>query len=165
MVDRHMRALVIVLVAIALLAAACGGRGKQNSLLQNEIPTQVAAGDAPERTQLVTPTAVPTRSAPPGRVATNVTAVCRLGQTDAIIYVTYRAQAVGTEIHRMRLMVNNKVADDTGDIYETSFERVATVHVVSGKRYSLTVSVDAPNAFIPQIANIVGCPGNPGPAA
>ena len=162
-----MKALLVLIAALAVLAAACGGSDSKKTILRDipaarVTPTVTASSDAvPTRT----PTPVPTPAGPPGRVATNVTAICRLGDTDAIIYVTYRAQAIGTQMHRVRLMLNDKVMDDSGEIYDTNFDKVATIHVVSGKRYTLTVDVSAPNAFIPQIANIVGCPRNAGPAA
>ena len=160
-----MRLLLVIIAALAVLATACGS-GKE-SILQ-DIPVAkatVTTTDTSDAPPARTPTPLPTPAGPPGRVATNVTAICRLGDTDAIIYVTYRAQAIGTQMHRVRLMLNDKVMDDSGDIYDTNFEKVTTVHVVSGKRYTLTLDVSAPNAFIPQVANIVGCPRNTGPSA
>jgi hypothetical protein len=161
-VDLKMRRLTVLSLACALiaLATACGGGGE--SILEQK-PTSEATS-APRENPRATPTSIPTPAGPPGRVTTTVTAVCRLGETDAVVYITYRAQAIGnTTLHGVRLLVNNKLADDSGELFEMSYEKSITVHVLPGKQYTFSVAVTAPNALAAQFANVVRCPQNAGP--
>ena len=155
--------LALVLTFAALLLCACGGGGGESkrSILEPATP-QVSATPKP-----YVPDEEPTPSNPAGRVTTQVTATCRLSIVDAEISASYRANVVGpnSNLRRVRLMLNNKLADDSGDIYVTSFEKNVTLHVASGTNYSLIVSYIATNATGPQILNVVRCPMSPGPGA
>jgi hypothetical protein len=160
-----MRRLLVLSLACALtaLVTACGG-GSDQGILEKSATSE--ATTAPRENPRGTPTPIATPAGPPGRVTTSVTAVCRLGITDAIVYVTYRAQAAGnTTLRSVRLMVNNKLADESGEIFDMSFEKDTMVHVTPGKQYTFTVLVTAPNSVGPQFANVVRCPQNAGPGA
>jgi hypothetical protein len=164
-VDLDMRrlALLILVCTLAAFATACGGGSKQ-SVLDTKSTSETTSEPTPRPRG--TPTQVPTPLGPPGRVTTSVQAVCRLGITDAVVYVTYRAEAAGNTVLRgVRLMINNKLADESGDIYDTSFEKNAIIHVSPGKQYTFSVTVTAPNALAAQFANVVRCPQNAGPGA
>ena len=113
-----------------------------------------------------TPEPEPTPAGPPGRVATTVRAVCRLSFIDAEIAAVYSATVYGpsSRLKRVRLLLNNKVAEDSGDIFTTSYENTVVLHVSPGASYSLSVAVSATNATGPTTLNVVRCPASSGPA-
>jgi len=150
----------LALVLAALFSAACGGDGK-GSLLAPPTP---AVTQAPKP---YVPDEEPTPSNPQGRVTTQVVATCRLAAVDAEISANYKATVVGPEsnLKRVRLLLNNKLAADSGDILSKDFEANVTLHVSSGSSYNLVVTAIATNAIGPHIINIVRCPPSPGPGA
>jgi hypothetical protein len=150
-----------VLVALlTLLGAACGGDGKGSPLsAPAAVATQTPVPYVPEEE--------PTPSGPQGRVTTQVTATCRLSTVDAEISANYKASVVGpnSNLRRVRLLLNNKLADDSGDIFAKDYEANVKLHVSSGTNYSLIVTYIVTNAIGPQILNVVRCPMSPGPGA
>ena len=153
--------LALALTFAALLCACGSGGESKHSVLEPATPQVSATAKAYVSDE------EPTPSNPTGRVTTQITATCRLSVVDAEINASYRANVVGpnSNLRRVRLLINNKLADDSGDIYVTSFEKNVTLHVSSGTNYSLIVSYIATNATGPQILNVVRCPTSPGPGA
>jgi len=152
------RLLVAALATVALLCA-CGGSGR--SVLEPATPT-------PQPTvKPFVPDDEPTPGNPAGRVTTQITASCSLSIVDSVISASFKANVAGKDasLRRVRLMLNNKLADDSGDIFVTSYERDVQVHVASGSNYSLNVTYIATNAIGPQILNVVRCPASPGAGA
>jgi hypothetical protein len=144
------------------LLCACSGGGESKGILHSTAtPTPQATPKA------YVPDEEPTPANPAGRVTTQVNATCRLSIVDAVISASYRASVVGpnANLRRVRLLLNNKLADDSGDIFVSSFEKAVTLHVAAGTNYSLIVSYIATNAVGPQIINVVRCPVSPGPGA
>jgi hypothetical protein len=142
------------------LLCACGG-DPQGSILNPGTPAP------PATPKPYVPDEEPTPGIPAGRVTTQIAASCRLSAVDAEISASYRANVIGpnANLTRVRLMLNNKLADDSGEILTTSFERDVKLHVASGSNYTLVVTYLATNAAGPQILSIVRCPPSPGPAA
>jgi hypothetical protein len=153
--------LALALTLGAFLCACGGGGESERGLLETATP-QPAATPRP-----YVPVEEPTPSRPTGRVTTQITATCRLSVVDAEISASYRASVAGpnSNLRRVRLLLNDKLADDSGDIYATSFEKDVTLHVASGMNYSLIIQYIATNATGPQILNVVRCPTSPGPRA
>ena len=150
-----------VLVALlTLLGAACGADGKGSPLAP---PTAVAT-----QTPLpYVPDEEPTPAGPQGRVTTQVTATCRLSTVDSEISAYYKATVVGpnSNLRRVRLLLNNKLADDSGDIFAKDYEANVKLLVSSGANYSLVVTYIVTNAVGPQLLNVERCPMSPGPGA
>jgi hypothetical protein len=148
-------------LTLATLLYACGGSGELEPSVA-ETATPPAATPKPYVRE-----EEPTPSRPTGRVTTQITATCRLSVVDAEISASYRASVVGpnSNLRRVRLLLNDKLADDSGDIYVTSFEKDVKLHVASGTNYSLIIQYIATNAIGPQILNVVRCPTSPGPRA
>jgi hypothetical protein len=146
---------------LVTLCCACGGSGR--SVLA---PATPAPSPQPTVKPYVRDEEPPPRIAT-GRVTTQVVASCSLSTVDAVIRASYRADVAGpdTVLRNVRLMLNNKPADDSGDIYATSYEKDVMLHVASGANYTLIVTYIATNAVGPQIVNIVGCPKAPGAGA
>ena len=141
---------------------ACGGSGpRQNPFEPSKTPTAETTPNP------YVPDEEPAPLGPPGRITTQVQATCRLSTVDAQIDAVYRAVLTGPNgnLRRVRLLVNNKLADDSGEIFTNNYERTVTLHVSSGANYTLTVSAYAINATGPQLINIVRCPASPGPGA
>lgn len=155
------RLTAVALTLAALLCACGGGGGSQRSVLTPATPTLQATP------KVFVPDEEPTPGIPTGRVTTQMTATCSFSEIDSVISARYRANVVGkdTTLRRVRLMLNNKLADDSGDIYETSFEKDVKLHVASGSNYSLIITYIAANAIGPQILNVVRCPAAPGTGA
>src|SRR5436190_19999269 len=151
--------LALALTLAALLCACGGGGGAKHGILEPATPVPIAT------VKPYVQDVEPSPSSPAGRVTTQITASCSLSVVDAIISASYRANVVGTNsnLRRVRLMLNNKLADDSGDIYVTSFEKDVTLHVAPGAGYSLMIAYIATNATGPQFLNVVRCPPSPGP--
>jgi hypothetical protein len=147
-----------LLLAIALCACSSGG-GLKHAAAPTQTPAPTAIPYEPDEE--------PTPRIPSGRVTTQIQATCSLSAVDAEISAYFRATVAGpnTQLRRVRLMLNNKMADDSGDIYVTSFEKNVTLHVSPGSNYSLVVSYVATNAVGPHVLSVVRCPQGPGPAA
>lgn len=146
----------VLAVVFVTLLSACGGGGSS------------APAPAPSPTPIpYVPEEEPTPRNPAGRVTTQVTATCQLSTVDAVINASFRATVAGpdTQLRRVRLLLNNKTADDSGDIYVKDFEKTVTLHVSPGSNYSLVVSTIATNAIGPYLMNIVRCPAAPGVGA
>jgi hypothetical protein len=148
-------------LTLAALLYACGGGGSGRGVLAPATPSPQATP------KVFVPDEEPTPGIPTGRVTTQMTATCSFSEVDSVISAKYRANVVGKDssLRRVRLMLNNKVADDSGDIYETSFEKDIKLHVASGSNYSLIITYIATNAIGPQILNVVRCPATPGTGA
>ena len=148
-------------VTLAALLCACGGGSGRNVLE----PTPVATVQ-PTLKPFV-PEDQPTPGTPAGRVTTQINATCSLSVVDAVIKASFKANVVGPDatLRRVRLMLNNKLADDSGDVYVTSYEKAVELHVSSGSSYSLAVTYIATNAIGPQLLNVVRCPASPGAGA
>ena len=145
----------------ASLLACGGGEGSGIRALAAKPTPEASASPLP-----YTPEPEPTAAGPPGRVATTVQAICRLSLIDAEIAAVYNATVSGpsSSLKRVRLLLNNKVAEDSGDIFTTSYENTVVLHVTPGANYSLSVAVSATNATGPSILNVVRCPASSGPA-
>jgi hypothetical protein len=153
---------ITAVLALAGLLCACSGGGESNGILHTTVtPVPQATPKA------YVPDEEPTPVNPAGRVTTQINATCRLSVVDAVISASYRASVVGpnTSLRRVRLLLNNKLADDSGDIFTATFEKDVTLHVAAGTNYSLIVTYIATNAIGPQILNVVRCPMSPGPGA
>jgi hypothetical protein len=148
-------------LTLAALLCACGGGGSGRSVLAPAIATPQATP------KVFVLDEEPTPGIPTGRVTTQMTATCSFSEVDSVISARYRANVVGKDstLRRVRLMLNNKLADDSGDIYDTSFEKDIKLHVASGSNYSLIITYIATNAIGPQILNVVRCPPAPGTGA
>jgi hypothetical protein len=147
-------------LTLAALLYACGGESERHSV-------ETATPQPSVTPKPYVPPEEPPPSRPTGRVTTQITATCRLSIVDAEISASYRASVVGpnSNLRRVRLLLNDKLADDSGDIYATSFEKEVKLHVASGTNYSLIIQYIATNATGPQILNVVRCPTSPGPRA
>ena len=153
--------LALALTLAALLCSCVNGGESKRSIVEPGTP------EASVTPKPYVPDEEPTPSRPTGRVTTQITATCRLSVVDAEISASYRASVAGpnSNLRRVRLLLNNKLADDSGDIYATSFEKDVKLHVASGTNYSLVIQYIATNAIGPQILNVVRCPTAPGPRA
>ena len=151
---------ILLTLALSVLLIACAGDDRA-SLLSPPTPaaTQTPVPYVPDEE--------PTPAGPPGRVATQVVASCRLSTVDAEINASYKASVVGpnSNLRRVRLLINNKLADDSGEIFAKEYEANVTLHVQAGSNYNLVVSYFVTNASGPQVLNIVRCPPSPGPIA
>jgi hypothetical protein len=146
---------------LAALLCACGGGGSEPG------PSPTATPSPQPAPRPYVPEEEPTPGIPTGRVTTQIKVTCSLSIVDAVISASYSANVAGRDstLRRVRLMLNNKLADDSGDIYVTSFEKEVQLHVASGSNYSLMILYTATNATGPQFLNIVTCPKSPGAGA
>jgi hypothetical protein len=153
---------ILAVFAFSALLCACGG-GDAKNVLEPATPTATVQ---PTLKPFV-PDEEPAPGPPTGRVTTQLVANCSLSTIGSVITANYRANVVGpnSTLRRVRLMINNKLADDSGDIFATSFERDVKLNVASGSNYSLIITYIATNAAGPQILNIVRCPAAPGTGA
>ena len=126
-----------------------------------------ASTATPEPTATLAPIPTPEPSPTPvgpSVVRTTLQVSCQLGLLGAEIIVNYNARIEGPAyLRRVRVMVNGSARDDSGVIYEKLYARIVKVNAAAGKSHSVQLSIDAPDASVPSFAQIVRCPGAPGP--
>lgn len=147
------RPLVLLLVAVVLLGAACGGSGSEATSPEGEPTAPATATSGPAQTGS-------------GDVRVTFEAVCRIdfngrGEID----IRYSARVEGTaNLTRVRLIVNGVEVEDSGPISQKEFRRIATIPGQAGQSYTYQVVADAPGAHSPRVQSIVQCPLPPTPS-
>jgi len=144
--------LLVALLTAALLAA-CAGAG-----------SSPAATAEPTETPAATATPEPTETGP-ARVRASIEATCRVGSGQGEIVVRYGAAAEGsTLLSRVRLLIDEKVSEDSGSLSQREYRRIATLPVTPGTRHSYGVIAEAPGAPPASVRSIIQCPAAPTPA-
>ena len=144
----------MALLTVALLAAACGGATGSSPVATAE----------PTKTPAATATPEPTETGP-ARVRASIEASCRVGAGQGEIVVRYGAVAEGsTLLSRVRLLIDEKVSEDSGVLSQKEYRRIATLPVAPGTRHSYGVIAEAPGAPPASVRSIIQCPAAPTPA-
>jgi hypothetical protein len=146
------RYFVMLLAALtAGVALACSSSGSAVSDEQTE---------AQETAMIVTQS--PDRPRDPGRVRATLEASCRLGEYSAEMDLDYRARTEGEGVvTRVRLLVNDRVELDTGEMSEPDWWDNRTIRVVAGRRYSVRLIADSPGAPSTSANSTVRCSSAP----
>ncbi len=121
-----------------------------------------SATDEPTAFLLATPTPEPTETGTP-RVSATAEARCeRDGETTSIV-IRYAARAEGsTRLSRVRLTVDGKLAEDSGELSQKEYVRIATVQGSPG-RHTFVLTAEAPGARPSPVSGLVICATPPRP--
>jgi len=149
------RARILLALLTTALLAACAGAGSSPPAATEEATRSVP-------TATVTPE--PTETGP-ARVRASIEASCRVGSGQGEIVVRYGAVAEGsTLLSRVRLLIDEKVSEDSGSLSQKEYRRIATLPVAPGTRHSYGVIAEAPGAPPASVRSIIQCPAAPTPA-
>jgi hypothetical protein len=126
-----------------------------------------AATVTPEPTATLPPVPTPEPSPTPtgpSAVRTTLQVTCQLGILGAELVISYNARVEGPAyLRRVRVMVNGAARDDSGAIYEKLYVRELRVGAAPGRSHSVQLAIEAPDAAVPTLLQVVRCPGAPGP--
>jgi hypothetical protein len=146
MTIRYFVALLAVL--LAGLSLACGSSG-----------ATVNKGISEAQEAALVATQSPDQSREPGRLRATLEASCRLGEYSAEMDLDYRARGEGESlVTRVRLLINDRVELDTGQMSEPDWWGNRTVKVVAGRRYMVQLVADSPGAPSTSARSNVRCP-------
>ncbi len=147
--------LPVAVLVLSVVLTACGG-----SSVEKAVPApspSAAATPAPP----VTPEAI---ESGPGRVRATIEATCRAGPgpSQAEITVRYSAQAEGSaRLSRVRLLFDEKLAEDSGALSQKEYVRIATISAQPGSSHSYQVIAEAPGQPPNSVRSFIACPGTP----
>jgi hypothetical protein len=150
-------ALLAPLLLLALLACS-------------DSSTAGRATPSPEPPATSSPTAVPTQAvaAPtsegPPRVTASIQSNCVLSNNEFRLTIAYSVVAEGTaRLDRVRVLVDNQVADDLNPPTERDIKRTITIRTTDGGTHSVAVSAES-GASRTNAVSAVSCAGpTPGP--
>ncbi len=159
MLSRALRAAVVIAAfAGLLLVASCGSAREPfpvpSAVSGNDVtPSGGGAGSGTTPSQQPTPSDS-NRNAT--LVATRISGSCHLLDSGSEIDVNYSARASGGLLTRVRFLVDGSVAEDSGQISQSEYNRTATLKVPDGSSHTFQVIAES-GAAHSTVSTIVRC--------
>jgi hypothetical protein len=94
-----------------------------------------------------------------GNLSTAVEATCRAGPVGAELVVRYEVRAAPGLISRVRLIVDDEEAEDSGELAQAAYARIATLVVAPGQRHRYVLEAETPGSAPVEVAGRIDCPG------